>query len=110
MPVSSLVELAVGIDGRTVDPDAVHVALGGKSLQPAALAELSDSWWFLQDRLVLEVDRTLAAGVHAVSVDMRLLVPYLEIAPGDPLILPLRLEADLVLDSPPVPSVTADVG
>ena len=106
MPVSSVRDLAVTIDGSLV-PD-VGVVLRGRRVGPQELAGEA-GWWFLQDRLVLVGDRPLAPGSHAVSVDFRLLVPYLQAGPGAPLVLPFSLEADLVLDDTPVPSLSRDV-
>lgn len=106
MPLSSVRDLGVVIDGEPV-PD-VHVVLGDRRVAPGTLAGVP-TWWFLQDRLVLAGDRVLAAGKHAVAVDFRLLVPYLQAGPGIPLILPFTLEAELLLDGPAVPSVSQNV-
>ncbi len=106
MPLSSVRDLAVTIDGEVV-PDA-DVVLGGRRIAPEALADAA-GWWFLQDRLVLAGARALSPGAHPVSVHFRLLVPYLQAGPGIPLILPFHLEARLVLDDSAVPSVAQDV-
>ncbi len=106
MPLSAVRDLTVTIDGERVSDG--RVVLGDRRIEPEALAEVP-SWWFLQDRLVLAGDRTLSPGAHLVTVDFRLLVPYLQAGPGTPLILPFHLEAELVLDGPAVPSVSRDV-
>ncbi len=106
MPLSGIRELALVVDGEPVA--GLSVLLGGRRLDPAALQGVP-SWWYLQDRLVLTGARALAPGVHSVAVDFRLLVAYLQAGPGTPLVLPFRLEADLVLDAPGVPSVARDV-
>jgi hypothetical protein len=100
-------EPALVIDG--VDAGPVRIALGDRHLDPSELAD-ETGWWFAQDRLVLEVDRPLAAGIHSVVVSFRLLIPYLMAGPGGaPLELPMRLAGDLLLDHDAVPSVSLDV-
>ncbi|WP_251452531.1 sugar phosphate isomerase/epimerase [Microbacterium sp. Marseille-Q6648] len=85
LPVSSLVDLEVTVDGEPV-------------AEPRVEADAAD-WWFLQDRLDVRGDRPLAAGAHQVVVGFRLVVPYLQAGPGGPLALPFRIERDLVLDA-----------
>lgn len=106
MPLSCVRDLSVSIDGEAV-PD-LRVLLGTQVLEPSALAG-TPQWWFLQDRLVLAGERLLRPGRFAVSVEFQLLVPYLRAGPDAPLVLPFRLDADLVLDAPSVPSVSRDV-
>ena len=108
MPLTSVRELTLSIDGDPVATSHLHIVLGSRSVPPESLAE-ETGWWFLQDRLVLAGDRVLSPGVHAVAVGFRLLVPYLQAAPGAPLVLPFSLETELVLNSAPVPSVSLDV-
>ena len=81
LPVSSLQDLTVTIDGqptsarpRSTDPDA---------------------WWFLQDRVVVAGDRALGDGAHEVDVAFGLVIPYLAGGPDRPLALPFRERRDL---------------
>jgi hypothetical protein len=106
MPVSCVRGLTVTIDGDPVP--SLRVVLGSRREEPSAL-RVAPEWWFLQDRLVLAGDRLLPPGPHRVSVDFQLLVPYLQAGPGTPVVLPFRLEAELILDAAPVPSVSRDV-
>jgi hypothetical protein len=108
MPLSGVTELTLAIDGHRVPAGSLAVVLGSRTVEPEALATVT-SWWFLQDRLVLAADVRLQPGPHAVSVDFRLLVPYLQAAPGTPLILPFHLEAELILNGPALPSISRDV-
>jgi hypothetical protein len=85
LPVSSLVELEVTVDGKPV-------------AEPRVEADAAD-WWFLQDRLDVHGDRPLTPGAHRVVVGFRLVVPYLQAGPDGPLVLPFRIERDLVLDA-----------
>ena len=108
MPLSSVAELAVEVDGVPVAAGELAVVLGARCVQADTL-QAESGWWFVQDRLVLAGRRELSRGAHAIAVDFRLLVPYLQARPGSPLVLPFHLEARLELDREPVPSVSRDV-
>lgn len=108
MPLSSVLDLKVEIDGHAVAPEDLRVLLGTTIVRTDALQERT-GWWFVQDRLVLAGPRELDRGEHDVAVDFRLLVPYLQAPPGSPLVLPFHLAARLDLDGQPVPSVSLDV-
>jgi hypothetical protein len=108
MPLSSVAELAVEVDGVPVAPGELAVVLGARRVRADAL-QAESGWWFVQDRLVVAGRRELSRGTHAVAVDFQLLVPYLQARPGAPLVLPFHLEARLELDRAPVPSVSRDV-
>jgi hypothetical protein len=108
MPLSSVAGLAVEVDGVPVVGRELAVALGVRQVPAEALPK-EPGWWFIQDRLVLAVQRHLSGGPHTVAVGFQLLVPYLQARPGTPLVLPFRLEALLELDGAPVPSVSRDV-
>ncbi|WP_458780472.1 C-glycoside deglycosidase beta subunit domain-containing protein [Arthrobacter sp. D3-16] len=108
MPLSSVAGLSVDVDGVPLAPRELAVMLGSRAVRPDAL-EAEPGWWFVQDRLVLAGLRELPRGPHAVTVDFRLMVPYLQARPGSPLVLPFHLEARLELDRVPVPTVSRDV-
>jgi Domain of unknown function (DUF6379) len=108
MPLSSVAGLSVDVDGVPLAPGELAVVLGSRAVQPDAL-QAERGWWFVQDRLVLAGRRELPRGPHAVAVDFRLMVPYLQARPGSPLVLPFRLEAYLEIDRAPVPTVSRDV-
>ncbi|WP_457965475.1 DUF6379 domain-containing protein [Arthrobacter sp. D1-29] len=108
MPLSSVLELMVEIDGVPLEASELAVVLDARDVPADSLQGVS-GWWFVQDRLVVSCRRKLQDGVHAVAVGFQLLVPYLQARPGTPLVLPFRLEAGLVLDHAPVPSVSRDV-
>ena len=94
MPLASISGVAVQVDGIRVPQEDVSVVLGARRVAADAL-EQEPGWWFIQDRLVLRGKGRLHGGTHAVAVDFRLLVPYLQAAPGRPLVLPFHLEARL---------------
>ncbi|WP_243075333.1 sugar phosphate isomerase/epimerase [Microbacterium sp. SS28] len=84
LPLASVSDLTVTIDGEPVE---TRVVLGERRLDPAALASES-GWWFIQDRLALEVGSVLQSGRHDVSVSFSLAIPYLQAGPDGPLTLP----------------------
>ena len=93
MPLSCVHDLVVELDGTPTD---VVVLLGERRVAPAALAD-EDAWWYLQDRLVLELPAT-ASGAHRVGVAFDLEVPYLAVGPTL-LRLPIR-DSRHVADGP----------
>ncbi|WP_125130622.1 hypothetical protein [Microbacterium sp. 10M-3C3] len=105
LPLASLVDLAVAIDGAA--PSSLLVAVGDRTLTPSALA-FERGWWFLQDRLVIRGRTPLGRGAHRISVSFSLLIPYLDAGGAGPLRLPFSADADLVPDAA-VPSVSRDV-
>lgn len=107
LPLACLREPAITIDGESID--SVRVVVGGRALDPQNVID-ETTWWFAQDRLVLEAEHPVAPGVHDVVVTFRLLIPYLMAGPGGgPLELPMRLAASLLLDHDTIPSVSLDV-
>lgn len=92
LPVASLVDLAITVDGEPVGPLTVDV--DGKRVEAADLAD-EPGWWFIQDRAVVCGATPLTPGPHTVMVSFGLVVPYLQVGPGGPLVLPFRLEREL---------------
>ncbi|GGI47475.1 hypothetical protein BCL57_002173 [Agromyces flavus] len=84
LPVSSLSELRVSIDGTAVED---------------LRARPDGEWWFLQDRLLVEAGDPLEEGEHEVAVSFRLVIPYLPAGPDAPLTLPFHAERTLVASS-----------
>lgn len=101
LPVASLSDLAVSIDGADV-ADLRIVPEG--------------EWWFLQDRLTAIGSARLDGGSHEVAVSFRLAIPYLQAGPDGPLTLPFHAERTLTTVSPDAgrgarsPSTTAGRG
>ncbi len=82
LPLSSLTDLAVRIDGEPVEARVEH----------------DTAWWFIQDRIAARAERMLRPGAHDVAVSFSLLIPYLQAGPEGPLILPFRAERSVELD------------
>lgn len=98
MPLSSVSELSVMVDGESIPDSSVWVAVDDRRIRAGELVSES-GWWFIQDRLVIEAEHPLHSGTHSVQVGFRLLVPYLQSGPADPLVLPMHIEGNLDLDS-----------
>ncbi|MET3566941.1 hypothetical protein ABIC47_002432 [Leifsonia sp. 563] len=81
LPVSSLHDVSVTIDGEHT-PSAPR--LGD-----------STSWWFIQDRVVVDGAHSLDDGAHDVEVSFDLVIPYLPAGPDRPLTLPFRERREL---------------
>ena len=92
LPIESLHEVVVEIDGAAVPVDVVATA----------------PWWHVQDRVAITGDRMLPPGPHDVSVSFRLAIPYLPAGPDGPLVLPFGARRTLVADAPgPAPAAEA---
>ncbi|PNW09164.1 hypothetical protein [Microbacterium testaceum] len=95
LPLSSLLDPIVQLDGREFEP---AIILGERRLSPDALPE-EDGWWYLQDRVVLEIPDAVSPGIHQVSVSFRLEIPYLPGGPDAPLRLPFAFTRTLDTDA-----------
>ena len=110
MPLSSVSGFSVRMDGVSVSDD-LHVHLGERTVPAGALADEA-GWWFIQDRLVLFIPAgpgDFGPGRHHVAVDFELMVPYLRGGGEGPLVLPLHMEAMLLVRSPGAAEVSSDV-
>lgn len=91
LPVGSLLEPVVHLDGRRHEP---LVLIDSRRVAPAELAA-EDTWWYLQDRVVLEIPDAVTPGIHEVEVSFRLEIPYLPGGPDQPLRLPFSFHRTL---------------
>ncbi len=105
LPLASLLGVALRIDGVQRAP---AVALDARRI-PVDELSAEDAWWYLQDRVVLEIPDAVSPGIHEVSVSFRLEIPYLPGGPAEPLRLPFSFTRDLVADAA-ASSVSRDVG
>jgi len=104
LPLASLLDPVVHVGGRRYDP---VIVLGDRRLAAADLAD-EGGWWYLQDRVVLEIPDATTPGIHEVSVSFRLEIPYLPGGPDDPLRLPFVFTRELERDAT-ASSVSRDV-
>lgn len=105
LPLASLADPVVDIDGRSHEPT---ISLAGRQVIAADLAT-EDGWWYLQDRVVLQIPDAATPGIHDVSVSFRLEIPYLHGGPDAPLRLPFAFTRALRTTTP-AGGVSLDVG
>jgi hypothetical protein len=82
--LSSVSDIQVSVEGRTIPRDELRVELGERTYRVDELRDQWDVLWFIQDRLVVVVPlaEPPAEGREVdveVTVDLRL--PYMQIAP-----------------------------
>ena len=107
LPLACVRDLSVSVDGAPVD--VLRLELDDRRIGPDELVN-ETGWWFIQDRLLVVADISLAPGDHRVEVELVAMIPYLLAGPGGTaLTLPLRMSRELTLDHPAVPSVSLDV-
>ena len=102
-----MLETALRKDALTITAPGFELRVGLPWIR--SMLPKERAWWFIQDRLVLAGGCRLEPGVHAVSVDFQLLVPYLQARPGSPLVLPFHLEAQLDTRRPSAATASRDV-
>lgn len=105
LPLASLIDPVVHLDGARHEP---FVTLGPRRVPTEALPA-EDGWWYLQDRVVLEIPDAVTPGIHEVSVSFRLEIPYLPAGPDAPLRLPFFFRRELETGAAAA-SVSLDVG
>lgn len=105
LPLASLTDPVVHLDGARHEP---AVVLGARRVPAAALLD-EDGWWYLQDRVVLEIPDAVSPGIHEVSVSFRLEIPYLPAGPDAPLRLPFAVTRTLETGAAAA-TVSLDVG
>ncbi|MDU0345292.1 hypothetical protein RWH44_06205 [Microbacterium sp. KSW2-29] len=105
LPLASLLDPVVALDGRSHEPT---ISLSGRRVKAVDLAG-ENGWWYLQDRVVLEIPDAVTPGIHEVSVSFSLEIPYLPGGPDAPLRLPFAFARSLRTTTP-AGGVSLDVG
>lgn len=89
LPLSSVCDLVLEIDGHSVDPETIHWFINGINYKAADLPPLYDQWWFVADGAVLSgqlSDDVVAAldpdADHAVHVGLGIYIPYIDAGAG----------------------------
>lgn len=106
LPLAALLDTTLRIDGERRDP---LIALGPRRVAVDALSA-EDAWWYLQDRVILEIPDAVTPGIHEVSVSFRLEIPYLPGGPDAPLRLPFVFTRELDASATPAAGASLDVG
>jgi hypothetical protein len=83
VPASCIADVSFAVDGRTPPADSVRVELNGTARTVDEFPALTDEQWFPTDSLTVSGDLDVAPGTeHAVSVDLKLFIPYIVTAHG----------------------------
>lgn len=106
LPLAALLDMTLRIDGERREP---LIALGPRRVAVDALSA-EDAWWYLQDRVILEIPDAVTPGIHEVSVSFRLEIPYLPGGPDAPLRLPFVFTRELDASATPAAGASLDVG
>jgi hypothetical protein len=88
LPLSSLEDLEVRLDGRAVPRDDLQLSLGGKTYALADLPPLHDEWWYVADPIEVRApgQDPLPVGDHELDVTIALRIPYI-VESGHPLVM-----------------------
>lgn len=79
LPLSSVADLALEIDGQPVVEGSLRLSYEGHNYRPEELVPLWDCWWYVADTATLsgelasEIDASTA---HDVTVAMGIYIPY----------------------------------
>ena len=89
LPLSSVCDLSLDIDGNAVAPDSVRWAINGKDYAAADLPPLYEDWWFVADAAVLSGELSADAvaeldlnAEHDVHVALGIYIPYIDAGAG----------------------------
>jgi|1186.fasta_scaffold198203_2 hypothetical protein len=97
MPYSSIVDLALSVDGRQVDD--LRLDIGDRWAEITELATLTDRTWFLQDRHELGWRSAEALGGRAtVVLRIRLHLPFLVGPDGGSVQVLQEVRADVAVE------------
>ena len=87
LPLSCLEDLALSVDGVSVDAEHLAVRMGGEAVAVSAATERDDLWWSCREAPTVEVrsGAVLAPGPHDLAIELRIRIPYFPPAgPGMP--------------------------
>jgi hypothetical protein len=89
LPLSSVCDLVLEIDGHAVDPESIHWLINGINYKASDLPPLYDQWWFVADGAVLsgklsdEAVAKLNPGTeYEVHVGLGIYIPYIDAGAG----------------------------
>ena len=89
LPLSSVCDLALDIDGHSVATDSITWTVEGIEYRPEELPPLFDRWWFVTDSATLagdlpsEVAANLDSSIdHEVHTVLGIYIPYIDAGHG----------------------------
>jgi hypothetical protein len=85
LPLSSIMDLALTVDGQAAPPQAITVETDGVERTLSQAAETWDQYWYVLDDLIIRVagGRVEQRDQHTVDLTLGLRIPYLPIK-GEP--------------------------
>ncbi|WP_150958214.1 DUF6379 domain-containing protein [Microbacterium testaceum] len=98
LPLSSVVDLEVSVDGQSVDRDALRMTVAGEEYGLDDLPARWDTVWFIQDAAEVDVPVALEPGSARVEVALTLRFPYIIIDGVGPLRRRTTATADVHID------------
>jgi len=77
IPMSSVEEIALKVDGLPVDQEGILLAQGGEDLPLAGWRTRDDIWWPVLEPSTVTASAVspLSAGTHQIEVELRVRVP-----------------------------------
>ena len=98
LPLSSVVDLEVSVDGESVDRGAIRITVAGDEHGLDDLPARWDTVWFIQDAAEVDVPVALDPGPVRVEVALTLRFPYIIIDGVGPLRRRTTAVADVQID------------
>ena len=100
LPLSCVENVSIAINGRDVPREDIRVLYEGSALTFDDLAERVEDWWFIQDRLTLQVSdpAPLQEGSKAeLEVELATRIPYIIIGPDTALVQRTRAKQEVTV-------------
>jgi hypothetical protein len=85
LPLSSIENVQLTLDGQPVDPSALQFGINDHEYRLSELAELVEEYWFVQDSarlLVMQPGKVASGESHSLACELTLRFPYIPIGPG----------------------------
>lgn len=88
LPLASLVELEIELDGVTADIAASVIHIDGREFTLTSLAETWQEFWFVQDwaRVTVPAAPVARGETHELRVRAAFSIPYIIVGPRTPLL------------------------
>ncbi len=85
LPISSLVKIAITLDGEPVPSDQIRFEINNRVFRFEELGDQVEEFWFVQDSLrlhILQPGKVAVGESHTIDAELALRFPYIAIGPG----------------------------